>query len=131
MKPHIISDIDGTLTKEPEFIGFEVKPNECVIDYLQKQSKNGTKITYVSARDEFLRKLTMRWFEKHNVPNADMLLDVHSGERRGTEVIPELCKPDENCIYFDDNRDARVSAKKILGDRITIIDPLDCNNIPE
>lgn len=125
-KIHVISDIDGTLTTNPEFIRYDIDPNPCVIDFLQTKAKEGAYITYVSARNEFMRYRTLQWFEKHQVPKGELLLDVISHEPRGNKILPILCKPDEDCIYLDDNEPARIAAKHTLTNKIQVFDPFEC-----
>lgn len=125
-KVHVISDIDDTITKNPEFVG-DVDSNDCVIDFLQKKAKQGAEITYISFRNEFLREHTMNWFEKHHLPEGKLMLGVFPSKTRGKEIIPHLCREDEQCIYLDDNKEARKSAHETLGTKIKILDPLECD----
>jgi uncharacterized HAD superfamily protein len=126
MKIHIISDIDGTLTTNPEFVRYNIDSNPCVIDYLQKKVDEGAYITYLSARNEFMRERTLQWFEQNHVPKGNLLLDAPMSEQRGKVIIPTLCKDDEICIYVDDNEKARLAAKQTLTNRIQVLDPLEC-----
>lgn len=125
-KLHIISDIDGTLTTNPEFMGYNVPSNPCVIDYLQKKADEGAHITFISARNEFMRYRTLQWFEQNHVPKGELLLDAPMSEIRGKIIIPTLCKDNEICIYVDDNVKARLAAKQALNNKIQVLDPLEC-----
>jgi len=126
-KVHVISDIDGTLTTHPEFVGYNVSSNPCVIDFLQKKSEQGAHITYLSARNEFMRNHTLQWFEQNHVPQGNLLLDAPMSEQRGKIIIPTLCQEDETCIYLDDNEKARLAAKQALTNHIQVLDPSECD----
>jgi uncharacterized HAD superfamily protein len=80
---NLLVDIDGTISEdipnEESYRYAEAAAYDGAADSLRALQSEGNSLTYFTAREEKDRKVTIEWLNKHNFPEARLIMEKPRG----------------------------------------------------
>lgn len=116
-----VFDVDGVLAdvthrrhliegrrRWPEFFAAAVDdtPLSTGIGLARAAAQKGLQLVYLSGRPEHLRRVTVEWFERHDVPPGDILLRPHRDRSPATDLKLRLLRQlsrERRVVFFVDD----------------------------